>query len=207
MTIVRTMGMFAALFVILPVAAHADLFSATAGPSNCASCYGGTYTLDLAGSGTTFTVTLTIATPSADSVVVGQYISGVNFGAGTQILSAQLLAAPAGGAWSNVLGNINSSGACDGAPPANKVCSQQNSDNPPYTLAVANGGIYTWQWAVVFEKPITELGYVHIGAQYQDDGGSNGHIVSENATVPEPATAATLGMGLLLLAFRLRRSK
>lgn len=211
MKIARTMGLLVLVLVILPIAAHADFMVSVSGV-NCASCYGGTYTLNFVGdnTGKTFTVTLTIKTPTdPNSVAAGQYISGVNFGDSKKIASATLTSTTAGTTanWSNVLGNLNSSGACDGTP-GNKVCSQQNSNLPPFSLALANGSTYSWTWTVTFTTSglDTNLADVHIGAQYQDVGGSTGHIVSENGTaMPEAPLPATLGIGLVLLGLKLRR--
>lgn len=211
MKIVRTMGLLAVLLVILPIAARAD-FMVSVGGANCGSCYGGTYTLNFVGAntGSTFTVTLTITTPSdPNSVVAGQYISGVNWGDGKNITSVKLLSTTAGGSWSDTQGAINSNGsACDGTPDK-KVCSQQNKNVAPFNFALANGSTYSWTWTVTFATAglNTNLADVHIGAQYQDQTGSTGHIVSETGlAMPEAPAAATLAIGLLLLAFKLRRN-
>lgn len=208
---VRSLGLLAVLLLMVPVAAHAD-FTLTVAGAGCSSCYGGTYTLTFVGNNTTdstFKVTLSITTPSdTTSPVFGQYITGVGFGDGTKIASVTPVSASVGGTWSTLLGSINSSGACDGPPPGNKVCSQQNSNTAPFTLAKADGSTYSWTWMVTFTSPGLNLNLqdIHISAQYQDAGGSNGHIVSESGvSVPEPATAAMFGVGLALFGFKLRR--
>ena len=209
MNIAGKLSLLILMVAIVPIAAHAD-FSVPVQGVHCGSCYGGTYLLNFVGnnSGTTFTVTLTIQTPTdPTSVVFGQYISGVGFGDGKAIASVTPVSTSFGGTWSTVFGNINSSGACDGSP-GNKVCSQQNSNTPPFQFALANGSTYTWTWVVTFTTPGLDINLadIHIQAQYQDAGGSNGHIVSENGlAVAEPSTAAMLGLGLALVGFRIRR--
>jgi PEP-CTERM motif-containing protein len=208
---VRKLGFLVLLLAMVPLAAHAD-FEASIGPNNCSSCFGGTYTVTFIGNnaGNTFQVKLTITTPSG-GVVGGEYISGVNIGFGAKITSYTPVQTSGLGTWSTVLGNLNSGGACDGPPPGNKICSQQNSNNPPFQYALANGGTYTWTWTVTLNKTGLELmqnnQLIHIGAQYQAGSGSNGHIVSEEAKIPEPATLATLGIGLFLVGLRLHRRK
>ena len=206
------LGFLVLLLMIAPLAAHAD-YTWGPGSGDCGSCYGATYNLNIVGNpaGDTFTVTLTINTAGAIPGVSGQYISGVGFGDGKDIKSVDLIATTAGplNIWSETTGNINSSGACDGTP-GNKACSQQNSDVSPFQYAKADGSTYSWTWVVVFTTPglNTNLADIHLSAQYQNQNGSTGHIVSETAlTMPEAPLAASLGVGLGLLAFRLRRKK
>lgn len=210
--IARKLGLGFSLVVVLlliPAAAHADTTFTTG--SGCSSCYGGTYSINFVGTANpnTFVVTLTITAPNG-GVTAGQFISGVGFGTGKVItlVTPVTPGGTVGGTWSTTFDNINSNDTCSGAGPGKKICSEQQKTGSPaiFTVAAANGSTYTWQWIVTFATPgLNDLGDVHIQAQYQDAGGSPGNIVSQDASLPEPATAATLGIGLFLLAFRLRR--
>lgn len=210
---VRKLGFLVLLLMVIPLAARADFQAGSIGPSTCSSCLGGTYTLNFIGNnaGNTFTVVLTITTPTT-GVVAGEYINRVNVGFGSQVTNSPTVVSSTGASWTTVLGNLNSSsGNCDGPPPTNKICSQQGSGTPTSQFAVANGSTYTWTWTVTLNKTGNQLlaanTQFHIGAQYIKGPTSEGHIVSEEVIAPEPTTAAGLGIGLFLLAFKLRRNR
>jgi hypothetical protein len=208
-------GLLVAICLMLPASANADAIFAV-GP-NCGSCYGGTYSLNFVGanSGTNFTVTLTITTPTASTAPAGgDYISSVEFGDGKQISSAQLTSTTAGtlANWSaTVYGNLNDAGCHAGNAP--NACNNQVLNKlGDYTQALANGSTYSWTWDVVFAQAglDTNTADMHIGAQYSNvDNTSNGLIVSESGggstSVPEPAGIVLVAGGMLGLgAFRRR---
>jgi len=196
----------AVAFVALPGIAHADAVYQVGGAFTCPmnSCLGGSYTLQFVGAntGTTFDVTLTATTPTSGAAF-GDFITSAEFGDGKGIASASLTSAPGGvGAWgTTVFGNLSNAGCSSGLAP--NACNNQVLNGlGQYTLAPANGTMYSWTWHVVFSTPGLDLNEadIHIGLQYENGANtSNGLIVSESGVsthVLEPSSLLLLGVGL-----------
>ena len=202
-------------FLCLSTVARADAIYQVGGAFTCPnnSCLGGAYTLSFVGanSGTTFDVTLTATTPTSGAAF-GDYISSVEFGDGKSIASASLTKAPGGvGSWgTTVYGNLNDAGCQAGNAP--NACDNQALVNGLYTLAKANGSMYSWTWHVVFSTAGLDLNEndMHIGLQYSNaNNTSNGLIVSESGVstrAPEPSALVLLASGFVAAGFWRRRA-
>jgi len=115
------------------------------------------------------------------------------------ITGLALTAFPSTG-WTATSGSLSSGGTC-GVNSGAFVCA---SASPLTSLLIAQNGVYTWTWTFDPIDPslIAAGGSVHIGAEYgpNANGSFDGLIVSQVASVPEPASLTLLGAGLLALA-------
>jgi hypothetical protein len=190
------LGMFLAMgLTVLPAQA---LIDESIKIENCASCFGSIYELGIAGSGTSYTATLTIDTSGYVAPKAGaDFISAVNFKVSNDVLTYNLTSAPGGFAgWATTETNISNGGCAGGGQ--GFVCSQ---DIAPVSLAPVSNGELNWVWAFTIPEGslFPDLLGAHIGAKYNNAAGTlNGAITSEEFTrVPEPSILLLLGTGLL----------
>ena len=190
--------------------AHAD----TIGP-NCATCQGSTYTLtynptpvSTTATTETFRFFYTVNTSTFNGSQPA-FIDDVGFHASTDNISAVLVSAPGGvGNWTVILGALNAKGCKDnsGNPFVCADTTKMLATNQVVTgVNVPN---LTWVFDVTMTKG-TLLMDASIKARYVDSAGKKiGPLLSEDITltpVPEPATIALFGGGLLGMAGMIRR--
>jgi hypothetical protein len=194
-----------AALLLLPRASQADTAVLTV--SGCGSCFGLTYTLTVVGTpgGTTFSVTMN-ASGTVSGLASGiTRIGSVNFKIGTDVTAADITSAPGGDAhWEPDHLNVNAtSNGCTGSGNG-FVCNRQDFSGGIASLS--NGAVinYDWTWAGVTvaagsaESLFGPGGTAPLRIEYENDNGDlSGQLLSETATVPEPATMLLLWSGLL----------
>ena len=179
---------------------------------NCGTCQGSIYTLEYSGSpisttGTTqtFRITLTIDTSGYNGGA--SVLNAVAVKVSSMLVSMSLFSAPVvAGGWTTWMGGLNATG-CSGSG-SGFDCAYAGSTGVPVPA-----GTYSWVFdlemntGTLFTTPNSSS----IKARYADDYNNKvGDLVSENITlqvaevIPEPATAALLGGGLLALAIARR---
>ena len=191
------------------------------GPS-CGTCQGSVYTLTYdptpvatTASSQTFHITFTI--DSSAYTGGGTGIDTVAIKVSDALLAGDLIAAPLGVSnWLNFLNKgLNAAGCSNGGSGFDCV---SVALQPGFQVFVPDvGGTLTWEWnlKVATGELFTGPFEASVKARYVDDQKMKaGALVSENITlqpqgtpVPEPATAALEGMGLLVLGARARRRR
>jgi hypothetical protein len=197
--------------MVLAGLALAPVASADPIGPDCGTCQGSIYTLEYSGlpisvdipnNRETFRIVLTIDTSGYDAG--GLFIDTVAIKVAPEIFSASLFDAPTGaGNWITWLGGLNANG-CSGSGSGFDCAAAWFAGVP-----VPNATAYTWIWDVEITagELFTDAFESSLKVRYVDeDNVKVGDLVSEGITlqIPEPATAALLGGGLLALGFARR---
>lgn len=182
------------------------------GPS-CGTCQGSIYELSYTGTPVattatteTWEITYTIDTSGYDGG--GSFLDVVAVKVSGQLVSAKLMDAPGGvGNWLEFMGGLNS-GGCSGAGEGFDCVRAVSLAGAP----TVPDGVYTWVFHLEMETGglFVDLGEASVKARYVSGPSRHkiGALVSENITltlVPEPSTAALVGLGASILAGRRRR--
>lgn len=207
--------------ITLTLNGGSGLGTGTFGCTGTNGCFGNDITLDVSGSGTSWTVTYSINTagntnPGSGIASVSFVLTGFSMASGVS-----LTAAPGGIAgWSTGNGPSNA-GGCQGST-SNHICSGDISvlANPSggFSASPLSGATYTWSWSITGQTFGGFDANTHIQALFgniqttQDCGKTpapcfkqTGLISSHTASVPEPGTMLLFGAGLLGLGALRRR--
>lgn len=197
-------------FALSATSAKADLVG-TMSLTGCGTlgtgCPDATYTFDISGNTATLTITITGAVDSTNNLIVGVEI-GPGFTSGSTSFSTITVSEANGDIWLPFSGPLNNNGCGDNSN-VTSLCATG-------LTSLTQGSSYTWTFT--FDPSVSlvsDPGLVHIGANYDGTGcidapnGCNGLIVSQDGAtaVPEPASIALFGSGLMTLAGMIRRRR
>lgn len=185
-------------------------------------CFGNDITLDVSGSGTSWTVTLDIDTD--DNTNAGSGIAAVSFiltGFSYVDANVTLTQAPGGaGAWTEQAGPASANGCNDVS--GNSICAEDTSAimlGTGLDASPLGSATYTWVWAINGQTFGGFDSATHVQALFGDittscPGGPNapdscfsgtGLISTHTGQVPEPTTVTLLSLGLLGVGAAMRR--
>jgi hypothetical protein len=139
------------------------------------------------------------------------YLSGIDFKFGSiDETAGNIVSTTAAGVWTlndpsgSLTGGKIGTNGCQTATGATFVC----VDGSPFN-ANPTSGTYEWVFNITYQSPLSAADFSnnHIGALFVNSAGSSRGILSTGMTsstnnVPEPMSAALLGVGILGLGFR-----